>query len=139
VVVSALGQEEEIAQYIAGAGNKIAGAAEIIAVPGCSSFAADLAYNGVGDAVNLLTRAVLRRRGRVVQPNEKAPALLREAVRLLSRGSEPLPDVGDLITIVLNRNGSVHEGAAAASEVEAVAAAAAVARRWQAACAAYTG
>ena len=128
---------EEIAQYVKGAENKLLGAGEIVAVKGCSSRAADLAYNGVGDAVNLLTRAVIRKKGRVVQENERAPALLREVIQMLSRGSMPIPSVGDLITIVLNRNGSVHEGAASASEIAAVEVAIEVASKYQKACAVY--
>ena len=129
---------EEIARYIKGAENKLLGAAEIVAVKGCSSRAADLAYNnGVGDAVNLLTRAVLRKKGRIVQDNERVPALLREVAQMLSRGGTPIPSVGDLITIVLNRNGSVHEGAASASEIEVVEAAIEVASRYRKACVVY--
>jgi hypothetical protein len=130
---------DELAQLVKGAQDKLAGAEEIIGYEGCSSRAADLAYNGVGDAVNLLTKAVLRKQGRVITENETAPRLLRDAVRILDRAGLPLPAVTDLITIVLNRNGSVHEGAASVSEVEAVRAAIVAARLYATACATVVG
>jgi hypothetical protein len=130
---------EELAQLVTGARNKLAGAEEIVGHPGCSSRAADLAYNGVGDAVNLLTKAVLRGQGRVIADNETAPRLLRDAVGIIGRANLPLPPVTDLITIVLNRNGSVHEGAASVSEIDAVRAAITVARVYAAACGSVAG
>jgi hypothetical protein len=131
--------DDEIRAYVVGADNKVRGAFEIASIPGCSSYAADLAYNGVADAVNLLTKAVIRKRGRVIADGERAPSLLREATTLLSRGGKPLPSVVDLTTIVLNRNGSVHDGAASASEIESVTSAVAITRIYRTACAAYIG
>jgi hypothetical protein len=122
---------DEIAQLLDGATDKLDGAAEIIGYAGCSSRAADLAYNGVGDALNLATKAYLRSRGQVGLRERPAKSLLQDVMRQLHRsGVRPLPDEDALATIIDERNGSVHEGAASASELATVAEAIAVVREY---------
>jgi len=120
---------DEIAQLLDGAERKLDGATEIIGYEGCSSKAADLAYTGTADALNLVTKAFLRRGGQVGLRERSARAQLQDVMRQLHRsGVRPLPDEDALATIIDERNGSVHEGAASASELGTVTAAVTVVR-----------
>jgi hypothetical protein len=124
---------DELTQYATNAMDKLLGAEEIVAVSGCSARAADIAYNAVADAINLLTKAMLRKGGRVLSHDEKAKNLLKEVCGMFNRAGINPGSYDDLVTIILNRNGSVHEGAASTSEIEAVTAAIAAARTYAAA------
>jgi hypothetical protein len=124
---------DELTQLTINAMDKILGAEEIVAVPGCSTRAADIAYNAVADAVNLLTKAMLRKHGRVISHDDKAKNLLKDVFGMLNRTHINAGSYDDLVTIILNRNGSVHEGAASASEIESVRAAITAAQTYAAA------
>ena len=91
-------------------------------------------YNTIGDAINGATTAYLKVLGKVTDtPGEQRNAVreLKDVYTAFVRGGlKPLPDYDDMVTIIRARNGSIHQGVASATAVEAAKAAAAVAQKW---------